>query len=215
MTIQESSRKTLKKAGSVIIAIVLIFAISIAALVVAGPFFGVRTNIVLSGSMEPAISTGSVIITRPIAPESIQIGDIISFSSRSGTFLTTHRVIDIERTPELRFITKGDANREKDPAPIPSGQVLGKLFFVIPGLGYLVSYLRNPLGLVLLVGIPAIIILAFELEKRWIKEEEEEEKERVEEKGKERKEETVEEEEKENVEEKGKEKEENKGGKES
>lgn len=169
MDIQDSSRRTLKKAGSVIITILFVIGIAIAALVVAGPFFGFRTNIVLSGSMEPAIGTGSVIITRPVAPDHIQMGDIIIFSSGSGRFLTTHRVIGIERTPELRFITKGDANQDKDPAPIPSDQVLGKLLVVIPSLGFLISYIRNPLGLVLLIGIPAVIILAFELDKLWVR----------------------------------------------
>ena len=140
MSIQESNRIVLKKAGSIIITLLLILRSCIVILVAAGPFLGVRTSIVLSGSMEPAINTGSVIITRPIAPEAIHVGDIISFSSRSGTFVTTHRVIGIEQNPELLFITKGDANRGKDPAPISPDQVLGKLFLVTsrPWLPHLV-----------------------------------------------------------------------------
>jgi signal peptidase len=169
MSIQESNRIVLKKAGSIIITLLLIFAIFIVILVAAGPFLGIRTSIVLSGSMEPAINTGSVIITRPIAPEAIHVGDIISFSSRSGTFVTTHRVIGIEQNPELLFITKGDANRGKDPAPISPDQVLGKLFLVLPGLGYLISYIKNPVALIILIVVPLVIVLGFELDKRWIR----------------------------------------------
>jgi signal peptidase len=159
----------LKRAGSVLITIVLILAVLTVIIVAAGPLFGVRTNIVLSGSMEPAISTGSIIITRPISPGAIEVGDIITYASRSGTFITTHRVIGIEQNPDLRFITKGDANRDKDPAPISPDQVLGKLFLVIPGLGYLISYIKNPVALIILIVVPLVIVLGFELDKRWVR----------------------------------------------
>jgi signal peptidase len=166
MTIQ-TTRYTLKKARSVLITVLVILALFSVVLVVLGPWFGVRTDIVLSGSMEPAIGTGSVIITRPVAPEDIQIGDIILFTSRSGASIITHRVIGIEQTPELQFITKGDANRDRDPTPIPARQVIGTLFLAIPYLGYLVTSLRTPLGILFLIGIPAGILVANEL-KTWI-----------------------------------------------
>ncbi len=169
MHIQKFSSINLKKVGSIILTLICIFVIFIVLLVAAGPYFGIRTNIVISGSMEPAIGTGSVIITRPIAPENIRVGDIISYSSRTGVYEVTHRVIGIEQTPDLHFITKGDANQDKDPTPIPAEQVLGKLFLVIPGLGYLITYMRNPIAIIMLIGIPAIILLWFELDKMWVR----------------------------------------------
>lgn len=117
--------------------------------------------------MAPAISAGDVIITIPVAPDAVRVGDIISFTSQSGSFVTTHRVIDIERAPDLRFITKGDANRDKDPTPIPAKQVAGKMVLIIPSLGYATRYLRNPLALTILVTVPLAILLWFELDKRW------------------------------------------------
>lgn len=162
---------SLQNAVSVIITLVLILAVIAVILVAAGPVFGVRTNIVLSGSMEPAIGTGSVIISRPVNPEEIRTGDIIVFASRTGSFITTHRVIGIERTPGLQFITKGDANRGQDPSPIPAGQVLGTPVLVIPYLGFVIPFARSPLGMVILIGIPALILIAFEVKERWIRDE--------------------------------------------
>ena len=146
---------------------VLVLVVSAAAFTMAAPLFGWRVDTVLSGSMEPALHAGDMVVTRPAAAGTIQVGDIITYSSRSGTSRTTHRVVAVEREPTLRFVTKGDANRDIDPAPIPAGQVAGVRAFSIPYLGILVGFIRTPLGLALTVGIPALVLIAAELEKLW------------------------------------------------
>jgi len=140
-----------------------------------GPVFGWRVNVVFSGSMEPEIRTGNVIITGPVSPEEVVVGDIIIYSS--STSFVTHRVIDIVRDPSLQFITKGDANEDPDPTPIPAERLAGRFVYQIANLGYVIAFLKTPLGLILTIGIPLLILVAFEVQKRWIKEEAVEEKE--------------------------------------
>jgi signal peptidase len=167
--ISESHRSLAGKIGSAGGTVVLVLVVAAAAFVMASPLFGWRVDTVLSGSMEPALHAGDMIVTRPVAAGTIREGDIVTYSSRSGNSHTTHRVVAVEREPALRFVTKGDANRDIDPAPIPAGQVAGVFAFSIPYLGILVGFIRTPLGLALTVGIPAVVLIAAELEKLWSK----------------------------------------------
>ncbi|MEN6518783.1 MAG: signal peptidase I [Methanospirillum sp.] len=144
--------------------VVLVLVVALAALAVLGPIVGWHVNVVLTGSMEPAVHAGSLIITRPVAPDAIAVGDIIIFKSVVGETFTAHRVVGITKEPELRFITKGDANNGSDPNPVAPGQVAGLLFLQIPYLFYIFALVRTPLGLVLMIAIPAAILIVY-----WLK----------------------------------------------
>jgi len=68
-------------------------------------FMGYKPFIVLSGSMEPTISTGDLVLTKEVAPEQINIGDIITFRVEGNT-MVTHRVTDIVReNNSISFLT--------------------------------------------------------------------------------------------------------------
>ena len=125
-----SGKPQIKRVGRVAAILLLILIISGSLFTIVSPFFGWRTEVVISGSMEPAIQTGSVVIVRPIVPDTIQKGDIIMFSSLDMTSLTTHRVVNAEYEPTLQFITKGDANKNSDITPI----VPVKLWVLLPSL---------------------------------------------------------------------------------
>ncbi len=153
-----------KRAVSVAITIALVLVVALAALSILGPTVGWHVNAILTGSMEPAVHTGSLIVTRPVAPEEINVGDIIIFTSVVGETLTAHRVVGVTKEPELLFITKGDANNGNDPNPVAPGQVAGLLFLQVPYLFYLFALIRTPLGLVLVIGIPATILIV-----HWLK----------------------------------------------
>ena len=75
-------------------------------------FLGIKTYVIISGSMEPNISVGDIVIARNIKNEEreLKIGDIISF--RSGHSVITHRIVNIEKDNNgvLRIRTKGDSN---------------------------------------------------------------------------------------------------------
>ena len=120
----------LKKMGRIAAILFLILIISGSLFTIISPFFGWRTEVVISGSMEPALKTGSVVIVRPVDLSTIQQGDIVMFSSLDKKSLTTHRVVKIEPETGLGFITKGDANNNPDITPVLPDQVVGIVAFL-------------------------------------------------------------------------------------
>lgn len=118
---------------------------------------------VQSGSMEPAIKQGSVVVVKPA--DEYHKGDVITFVDLNNPKdSVTHRVFEVqEDTGRITFITKGDANDAPDTEKVLKGQVLGRMLFNIPFLGYPVSFAKTKEGLVLLVIVPAVIIIYSEL----------------------------------------------------
>lgn len=106
---------------------------------------GYAGEIVLSGSMEPAISTGDLLVIR--REKDYQTGDIISFWS-DGT-LVTHRLV--EQTSE-GLVTKGDHNNAPDRRPVQSEQIAGRVVWRIPWLGNVLLFLRTPPGMLLFLA---------------------------------------------------------------
>ncbi len=123
-------------------------------------------KMVLSGSMSPAIKTGSIVMVKPVS--SYNVGNIITFKvgSEKSDFekrnILTHRIIGQK---EQGFITQGDANNVADTNPIEKEQILGKVLLDIPYTGYVANFARSKFGLVLLILIPAMIIIYEELGK--------------------------------------------------
>lgn len=106
--------------------------------------------VVTTGSMAPAIRPGDLIITRPIHPTALRLGDVITFATTEA--IITHRVIGTanhQGNPAL--ITRGDANGAPD-APIVFEQVRGKVIFRIPRLGLFSNYLRTHWWVIPLAG---------------------------------------------------------------
>lgn len=125
----------------------------------------IKVKIVKSGSMEPTIMTGGIVVIAPA--ENYTVGDIITFGQDTKTQIpTTHRIVRIEGEGPLRaFATKGDANNDEDPAPTRIGDIKGKVLFTVPYLGYILDFAKKPLGFALLVGVPALAIIIDELGK--------------------------------------------------
>ena len=116
---------------------------------------------VTSGSMEPAIKTGSIVMVKP-APD-YKIGDIISFNLGKGERnLTTHRIVGEK---EQGFITQGDANNVADANPVKKEQILGKVVLTVPYAAYAANFARSKFGLILLILIPALLIIGGEARK--------------------------------------------------
>ena len=133
-----------------------------------GPHFGCRVDAVLSGSMEPQLKTGSLIVTHSVEPEAIVVGDIITFHPRNANEnLITHRVIGIGHSSSLYFETKGDANEGPDPFTVPARNLVGKVSFNAPYWGYATEFLKTPLGFLFAVVIPGAILLALYIINLW------------------------------------------------
>ncbi len=124
-------------------------------------FGGYKSFLVQSGSMEPAIMTGDIIVIRN--QESYLINDVVTFRDDDNR-VVTHRLIENkEEDGKAVFATKGDANRSQDFGTIGQNQIMGKVVLVVPKLGYLVAFSKSLPGLIILVMIPAVIFLVDEL----------------------------------------------------
>jgi signal peptidase I len=133
---------------------------------------GHQFMIVTSGSMEPAILTGSVIGVKDVANKSgLQVGDVITYkSTENRNELITHRIIEVEKLNDVRvqYITQGDNNDSKDKEPIPDINVVGKFADIhIPILGYIFAFINSKLGAVLFMIIPGVLIIGWQLFNIW------------------------------------------------
>ena len=102
--------------------------------------FGYRYYYIKTSSMEPVLPVGSVVITKSIPVEEIQVGDDITVyvgDGSSDSYLT-HRVVELttDQSGELAFLTKGVNNKANDPAPFNAKLVVGRVVFCIPKLGW-------------------------------------------------------------------------------
>ena len=97
---------------------------------------------VAGGSMNPALHLGDMVIATKVSPDAIKEGDIIEF--RQGEMMVIHRVIDIEESEgSTQFITKGDANKNRDTDPVSPEQVKGRVMFAVPKVGWVTLILRS------------------------------------------------------------------------
>lgn len=98
---------------------------------------------VVSGSMQPKIPIGSLILAKPTAPETVQEGDVIAFQSDDSVI--THRVVK-NKVVEGKFTTKGDANAEEDMNDVPYAALIGEVIFHCPLLGELLWVYTSTVG---------------------------------------------------------------------
>ena len=157
----------MKKIAEYLMTGIVIVLLLSAVLIFFAPRFGWQVDTVLSGSMEPAIPTGSILVSRPVAPDEIQVGDVITFFGPGRGRLITHRVTAIERSNGIIFTTKGDANNAEDPFTIPAEDVVGKVLVHIPFLGFILSFVKTPIGLLLTLFLPGLFIIGLELREIW------------------------------------------------
>ena len=116
---------------------------------------GIVPYVVLSGSMEPKIKTGSLcFINKNAKFNSIKKKDIIAYKMKDGT-LVTHRVVKISKKG---IQTKGDNNKDIDKNIITKNNFVGKNIFWIPKLGYAVIAFQSTKGKIVLI---TFIIMMF------------------------------------------------------
>ena len=115
----------------------------------------ISTHIVSTGSMEPAINTGSIAFST-LKSEEINKGDIIVFSSPENSEITIiHRVKDIQGE---EYITKGDNNESEDNWTVFQSNIKGEVLFSISYLGYAVEWMKTTTGFITLLVLPGLIL---------------------------------------------------------
>lgn len=131
-----------------------------------------ESYVVLSGSMEPALSPGDVVVVYGVSPAAVEEGDVITYQRDDQDVVVTHRVVEVVRSDDGQrlFRTRGDANEEPDAEPVPADAVTGRIPAVtlpivgstllhFPAIGYLIVLIRgSPLLLGLFVGVPLVVL---------------------------------------------------------
>lgn len=125
-------------------------------LIVAVPhLMGYDQYVVVSGSMEPAIPVGSLVMAKPVKPAELQVGDVIVFyTDRHADTPVTHRVVE-NHVEDREVITKGDANAANDLSPVLYENIDGKVRHHIPRIGMIVGLFGTVMG-----KISALMIIA-------------------------------------------------------
>ena len=150
------TKKMLRSVATVMVVLSIIFAFLLSGI----RLLGFEVYGVLTGSMEPALPTGSLIYVRHT--DDLRINDVITFTQSRGV-VVTHRIVEVvrdENNPYLtRYRTKGDANRDVDANLVSKDNVIGKVMFSIPQLGNVASYLKTPVGTILAILISGLMIV--------------------------------------------------------
>ena len=127
--------------------------------------------VVMSGSMLPTIQVKDIVVTKKVPEEKLEVGDIITFISpdtRFGGISVTHRIIEKyydESIGSYSYRTKGDNNNIADSVLVPNKNILGKVILKVPKLGYLQDILSSKGGLIIVVLIPCLVILSYDIMK--------------------------------------------------
>ena len=133
-----------KRAGERLL-LALAVAVAMAAVVVPR-LAGATPYAVLTGSMAPTMSPGTLVVVHPVAPEDVRTGDVITFWPREhDPTVVTHRVVSVgfDTTGRPTFVTRGDANDTNDPQPVLAAQLVGERWYSVPWLGYLTHLLTG------------------------------------------------------------------------
>lgn len=153
---------TVKKIWDITTSILVTLAVLLAIALVGVRLIGFQVFTVLSGSMEPTYSVGSLIYVKKADYKKLQSGDVITFMLDENT-VATHRIVEVipDQTDStvLRFRTKGDANDTVDGGLVHYKNIIGTPVFAVPKLGYLANYIQNPPGRYVAISVGSVLLL--------------------------------------------------------
>ncbi len=148
--------------------LVIVLTIIVCLMAVVPRMVGYETANVVSGSMEPAIPVGSLVMAKAENNELHEAEYVIMFvhgsgvTDNTGSDYISHRVVSNDVIAR-EVITKGDANEKEDLAPIPYYQIVGKVQIHIPFVGNLLQQLNTMTGkiyaiVLVVIGLVLIIV---------------------------------------------------------
>ena len=118
----------------VVVAAVLVALAGLVVLALAPRLVGFQGHVVVSGSMEPRLSPGDVVLTRPVLPQDMQPGQVLLFPDPEGADrLVLHRLVAFDARGDL--VTRGDANQSDDTTHVPASSVIGEAQLRVPYVG--------------------------------------------------------------------------------
>lgn len=129
-----------------------------------GSIGGYRLYTIVTGSMEPELTVGDVILVEETSFEELELKDVITYESKAAGMegmIVTHRIVDLNKeTKEL--ITRGDANQADDPV-INYDQVQGKVSYKFILISLLTKLVRNKIGFYFIVFVPLVLVIFLEI----------------------------------------------------
>lgn len=153
MKMPKKAKKTWDALTSVFVVLVVIFAVFL----MGSRLVGLQVFHVISPSMEPNYSVGDLIYVKEVDPDSVKVGDPITFVLNEELVVATHRVTAID-SENRQFTTKGDANKTEDAAPVHFNNLIGVPVFAIPLLGYVSTYIQSPPGMYVAIALGAVLL---------------------------------------------------------
>lgn len=137
----------------------------LAALVTVPRAVGVTPFTVLTGSMEPALDPGDVVLSARHAPLDVRPGDVVTFHDPSrGGELVTHRVESMRRNGAMvSFVTRGDANDVSERWSVPADGAIGRAVLRVPDVGHVLQRAGTREGKLALIAAPALLLVMLEL----------------------------------------------------
>jgi signal peptidase len=121
-------------------------------------FLGIKTYVIISGSMEPNLQIGDIVIVKKVAQNELKQGDIISY--RQGQSVITHRIAEvIDKEGEVEYKTKGDNNNAEDSGIISYEMIEGKVVKHISQIGKIAIILQKKGTIIFIILILYIYIL--------------------------------------------------------
>jgi signal peptidase I len=156
-------------AGGVLLSVVGGLAVGLVLAAVALYPAGYRPFTVLSGSMEPAIDTGDVVVDSSIRPLDARVGDVVTFPDpQNQSQLVTHRLRRVRaKGGMVEMVTKGDANNTTERWTVDANGRIGRVEYRVPKLGYALAFVGGKNGKLLLIALPALLLGAYELVRIW------------------------------------------------
>ena len=142
----------------VVVAAVLVAVAGLVLLALAPRLVGFQGHVIVSGSMEPRLSPGDVVLTRPVLPQDLQPGQVLLFPDPQGADrLVLHRLVSFDERGGL--VTRGDANQSNDSTHVPASSVIGQAQLRVPYVG-LPAYWRLTAQWGHLGGLTALLTAA-------------------------------------------------------
>lgn len=148
----------LKKVWNILSTVLVILVVLLAVFLMGSRVLGYRCYTVISGSMEPTYSVGDLLYVKEVDPQTIKVGDPVTFVVNEELVVATHRVVEIDAANQHLY-TKGDANEIRDGDPVHFNNVIGVPQFYLPKLGYVSDFVQNPPGIYVTIGFGAVLIL--------------------------------------------------------
>ncbi len=131
--------------GEIALTLGALAGVAITAITIIAARSEIQPLVVRSGSMEPTIGTGSMILVKRVDASAIEVGDIVAVERPDHTRVT-HRVIDLVRRGEVADLTlKGDANEDPDPVPVSVSHA-HRLMAEAPAVGRAMGWLATAQG---------------------------------------------------------------------